>query len=306
MNNHLSGVVVALLTPMQSDHTLDLEAFSRLCRFVVSRGASAVLVAGTTGEGPLLSRDERRQLVRTAVAAVGQEAIVAAHVADVSTAGSVQLARDATDAGAHVLTALSPWFYAQDERSLQAHYAALAEATSLPLYLYNLPARSGSALPASVVAWLRARYPRVAGIKDSGGDLYRFQEYQAAGGEGFISLWGPDGMALGALAHGAAGLVSGNANFVPELIVGLYRAWRDGNFDEARRLQAQVQVIRAALKDGGDLGLFKWATSWRGIPMGDPRPPLQAPTAADVTVAQRALRDLGFRAVSAETVAVSA
>lgn len=290
----LGGVITAVVTPMRDDNSVDLDGFSALCRFVVGHGSSAVLLAGTTGEGPLLSREERKQLVRAAVDAVTARGIVAAHVGDVTTAGAVNLARDAAEAGADVITALAPWFYAQDEASLVAHYASIAEATDLPLYLYNLPARSGSVVPPTAVTRLRERSPRVVGIKDSGGDLYRFQEYMAAGGPDFTCLWGPDGMALGALAHGASGLVSGNANFVPDLIVALYRAFCAGNLDEARRLQADVQRVRAALQDGAHLGLFKWAVSWRGIRCGPPRPPLRAADEAEIAAAERTLRALGF------------
>jgi len=219
---------------------------------------------------------------------------VAAHVGDVSTAGALALARDAVAEGADMLTALSPWFYAHDEASLFACYAALAEATDRPLYLYNLLARSGRVLPPSVVARLRARYPQVVGIKDSGGDLYRFQEYQAAGGPDFTCPWGPDGMGgWRAGAHGAAGLVSGHANFVPEFIVSLYRAMTSGDVGEARRLQSQVHVVRKALKDGARLGLFKWAASWRGLDVGTPRPPLPVAGEKEIVAAERALREIG-------------
>ena len=294
MQKHLAGVVTALVTPMNSDYTLDLDAFARLSSFVVDRGSTAVLVAGTTGEGPLLSREERRRLVAAAVSGVSGRATVAAHVGDITTAGAVQLARDAAEEGAHVLVALSPWYFAHDEESLFAHYAAVIEATDLPFYLYNLPARSGNILPPSLVSRLREQYPQVVGIKDSGGDLYRFQEYMEAGGPDFTCLWGADGLAMGALAHGAAGLVSGNANFVPELIVGLYNAVLANNQAEARRLQAQVQIVRDVLKDGGHLGLFKWAVEWRGIPAGFPRPPLRAPSQVERDAAEKALRGLGF------------
>ncbi|GIW10868.1 MAG: dihydrodipicolinate synthase family protein [Chloroflexi bacterium] len=293
-------MIVALVTPLHPDGTLNLAAFQQLCQFVIASGCQAVLVGGTTGEGPLLSREERTQLVAAAVAAIGSERVVA-HIGDLTTAGAVALAMAAERAGASALTALTPWFYAQDEVSLLTHYTAVAAATSLPLYLYNLPARSGNVLPPGVVSQLRERSARIVGIKDSGGDLLLFQEYLAAGGADFAGLWGPDGLALGALAHGAAGLVSGNANFVPELIVGLYRAFQAGDWVTARQLQAQVQQVRAALRDGAHLGLFKWAVSWRGIPAGAPRPPLRAPSTEEAAQAERTLRLLGFSANSALT-----
>jgi 4-hydroxy-tetrahydrodipicolinate synthase len=247
-------VYAALLTPLSGDGGVDMDALRAHCRSLVAAGVDGVLVAGTTGEGPLLGDDE----VVRAVSAVAGETRVLAHVGRPSTAATVELARRALDAGADEVSVVVPYYYELGDEQVLAHFSAVAEAVS-PVLAYVIPARTVNDVSAELLD--RLADAGVVGVKDSTKSLERHEEYLAVARHrpGFRVYMGSDGLAVDALERGATGLISAVANVRAELVVAL----RDGAYELAEELLA----VRASA--GGLAGLKRLvAERIEGYPVG--------------------------------------
>lgn len=295
---NLSGLVAAMLTPLDPAGGLDTGAIAPYVQWLRERGVDSVFAGGTTGEAPLLTAEERRRLLEAVVAAAQPLGLgVVAHAGDATTAGARALAAHARSAGANAVAAVTPWYFALDEAALVEHFAVVAAAAApLPFLLYNIPGAARNRITPGLIAALAARAPNLAGVKDSAGDLAGMRALAAAGRRacpaGFSVLCGGDAIALGALAAGADGIVSGNASTVPEPFAALLAAFHRGDQGAARAAQDRIDAVRAALADGTDLGLFKATLEARGLRVGAPRPPLPA---RDLEWGFEALRALALR-----------
>jgi dihydrodipicolinate synthase/N-acetylneuraminate lyase len=275
----LAGVVVPLVTPFDDTLAVDHRSLHALCDFLVRGGVHGLYPCGTTGEFPLLSGAERRAVLETVVAATAGRVPVIAHIGAASTWETVELARHAAAAGAAGVGAITPYFFAHDDRALRRHYLTLAEAVApCPVYLYNLPARAGNAITPQLAAELYRRAPNLVGIKDSSGDLAVLRAHREVRlpGRSVVLLSGTDGLNLAALELGCDGMVSGNAGAVPEPFVALYRAWQAADTGAARQAQSRIDAIRRVLANGARLADFKAVLVERGVLRSAAvRPPLE-------------------------------
>lgn len=302
----LSGIVVATITPMTDDgaRLADDERFAAYCRFLLAQGVHGLFVCGTTGEGPLLSVEERQRVAALAVRHAGARVPVVVHAGAATTADSIALARHAASIGAAGIAVVTPWFYPLDPAALFAHFKAVADAVpALPVYLYNIPAFAGNAVTPELVARVRAACPNVVGMKHSDANLVRLQEFQAAGGPEFAVLSGSDAVAAAALALGAAGCVTGNASVLPEVPLALYAAVQRGDLAAARRHQAELHEVRALLGDGLNLAAFKHGLRVRGVPVGGVRAPHRPLTPEEAARVETGLADFGRRGLMGVAVA---
>jgi 4-hydroxy-tetrahydrodipicolinate synthase/2-dehydro-3-deoxy-phosphogluconate/2-dehydro-3-deoxy-6-phosphogalactonate aldolase len=235
-------VHAALLTPLAADGGVDTEALAAHVRWLVSAGIDGVLVAGTTGEGPLLDDDD---VVRAVEAAAGKTRVIA-HVGRPSTTATARLAARTLEAGADEVSAVVPYYYGLDDEQLFAHYAALVEAVApARLLVYVIPARTVNDVSAELLD--RLARVGVAGLKDSTKSLDRHAEYLDVGArhQGFRVYMGSDGLAVDALERGASGLISAVANVWPELVVALRDAVVAGELARAREREGGLLAIRA-------------------------------------------------------------
>ena len=233
-------LLAALLTPLAPDLGVDADALRVHLRWLVAAGLDGVLVAGTTGEGPLLDDDD----VVAAVAAAAAETRVIAHVGRPSTTATARLAARALEAGAEEVSAVVPYYYELDDEQLLAHFASLVRAVApARLLVYVIPARTVNDVSAALLERLAAA--GVAGIKDSTKSLERHEEYLevARAHPGFRVYMGSDALAAASLERGATGLISAVANARPELFVAL----RDAvGTPRAAELQLELLDVRAA------------------------------------------------------------
>ncbi len=296
MNNpKIKGVIVPLLTPFDAQGQVDAPAVKRLVDFLIARGVAGLFPGGTTGEGPLLTAQERRRLAETAVRAADGRAPVIVHTGAITTREAVELTCHARDIGAQAAALIPPYYYRYPDEAIFRHYAQVAEqAPDFPIYLYNNPHVTGAALSMALVAALVERFPNIAGLKDSSDSLDILAASLSWRGGAFNAASGNDGLLLGALAMGVDACVSGNANVVPELVVALYGAAARGDLETARALQAKLNRVRAILRDGADLSLFKGILTQRGLPLGAVRSPLLPASEAEITERWRALTALGL------------
>jgi 4-hydroxy-tetrahydrodipicolinate synthase len=290
-SNPFYGVICPILTPIDPQGSVDLPALRQLVDFLVEKGVDSLLPGGTTGEGMLLTVGERKLLLETVVNQARGRIKVLAHTGSITTAETISLSRHARQVGADGISVITPYFYSLDEQALFDHYNSVASAVpDLPVSLYSFPGNAKQDISAALLTRLCAAAPNIVAIKSSNPDLIRFQEYVQAGPAGFNPLCGVDALALPALAVGAKGQVSGNANVFPEVFRRLYDAYAAGDQETCQRQQVLINRIRAVFKD--NLVCFKAAMRLRGIPVGPPRLPLRELTAAELAEMQAGLADL--------------
>jgi dihydrodipicolinate synthase/N-acetylneuraminate lyase len=267
----IQGVVAPPPTPLDRDGIeLDVGAIGRVVDYLVAGGIHGIFVNGTTGEGSLLTVDERERAAEAFAAAAKGRVAVIVHVGDVSTSTAVRLARHAASVGADGVAVVAPFYFEHDQDALEGHVRAVAEATSVPTYLYDIPARTTNSYGLELT---RRLYQEgvVEGSKDSSGNLPRMLDMLDL--VGFRLLSGADHLALTTLQAGAAGLVTGPGCVFPEPYVRLWDSHGAGDLAEAARWQRAVLLTTRALGFGGDLPLLKAALGLVLGGIGGPRLP---------------------------------
>jgi dihydrodipicolinate synthase/N-acetylneuraminate lyase len=245
----LRGVLAAAITPLRDGgEALDEDAFGPYVSFLIAGGLDGILALGTTGEGILLSVEERRRVARLFVEAACARLQVAVHCGAQTTADTVALAADAAEQGAAAVAVIGPPYYQLDEEALVRHFAAAADACApLPFYLYEFRARAGYSIPLSAIERLRELAPNLAGLKVSNAPFDAVEPFLIEGLDVFV---GAESLVLAGLERGAKGAVSGLAAAFPELVVALVRE-RGGDVGETRAtldrfpFQAALKVVLA-------------------------------------------------------------
>jgi 4-hydroxy-tetrahydrodipicolinate synthase len=250
-------VHVALLTPADGEGLLDERALAAHVDWLAGRGADGVLVAGTTGEGPLLDDADVIRAVAVAAEAGAGRMQVVAHVGRPSTRATIRLAREAAAAGATSVAAIVPYFFPLGEDQLLGHFAALAESVALPAFAYTIPAHTHHEVSGALLE--RMLDSGLAGIKDSTKSEERHAEYLdvARRHEGARVYMGSDGLALLALRSGATGLMSAVANAVPDRVIALRDAVAAEDWAAAERLQDEMLAFRTKIKQGPAFAALK-------------------------------------------------
>ena len=242
----LAGYAPALPTPFDNEGCIDRAAFARLCELQIAHGATALVVCGTTGEAPTLLPQEHVELVRIAAAlSRGQIPVIAGAGANATT-HAIDLARDAEAAGADAILSVVPYYNKPMQEGLYCHFRAIAEATGLPVILYDVPSRTACGLADETIARL-AELSGVIGLKDAAGDLARPMRLRSLLGADFRLLCGDDALALAYMAHGGDGCISVTSNVAPGLCRNMFLAWRQGQWARAQRLARAAAPVTAAL-----------------------------------------------------------
>ncbi|WP_226007156.1 dihydrodipicolinate synthase family protein [Natrinema salinisoli] len=270
----LYGVVPPTVTAYHEDESVDYETTAAHARFVVDRGAHGAFPLGTNGEFPLLSGEERDRVVEAVVDEVGDEVPVIAGVGAPSTYRTVAHAEHAESVGADSIVVVTPYYYPLDHRGALEHYRRVAEAVSLPVYIYHIPSKTGNELSLETLADLAA-IDAVAGVKDSSKDVpWLAQAIDAHPDLTFLA--GSDSLVFTGLEVGCSGAVSAVANAFPELVVDCYAAYDAGEEDRARELQSDIFRVRNAFKTGGAyMSGVKTALRMREFDAGPLRSPLR-------------------------------
>ncbi|NLU81457.1 4-hydroxy-tetrahydrodipicolinate synthase [Rhodococcus sp. HNM0569] len=268
-------VSTAMVTPFTSEGKLDVDAGVRLAAHLVDNGCDALVLAGTTGESPTTTEHEKLELLRAVIAAVGDRAKIIAGAGSNDTAHSVELARDAARAGAHGLLVVTPYYSRPPQAGLYAHFTAVADATDLPVMLYDIPPRSVVPIETETIRRL-AEHPRIMAVKDAKGDLNAGAELIGTTELQYLS--GDDPLNLPWLAVGAVGFVSVIGHLVPGRLRELHSAFAAGDLVRARAINLSlVPVIRSVARLGG-VSASKAGLRLVGLDVGEPRLPQVAPT----------------------------
>jgi N-acetylneuraminate lyase len=281
----LAGVYSALVTPFHDDGRLDLDALQALAEFQLAQGLHGFYVGGSTGECFLQSPDERAQVLRAFTAAVRGRARTIAHVGAIGTHEAVALARVAADAGCDAISAIPPFYYDFSAAEVLAHYRALADATPLPLVVYNFPAKSARPLStADLLALLQ--HPRIVGVKHTSQNLYQLERLRAAA-PGAVLYNGFDEMFVGGLAMGADGGIGTTYNVMGGLFVQMMDALRRGDLARAQGLQKRANEVIDVLIEVGVFPGTKAMLKLLGVDCGACRPPFSPLSAAQQEAVER-------------------
>ena len=237
----------ALVTPFTEDGALDEQAFASLGEWQIAEGSHGLVPVGTTGETPTLTHDEHKRVVGLCIEVANKRVPVVAGAGSNNTAEAVDLARSAEKQGADGVLIVTPYYNKPNQRGLYAHYAAIAQATSLPIVMYNIPGRSIIDMVPQTMADLFRDFSNIVGVKDATGKIERISEQRLAAGKDFVQLSGEDATALAVMAHGGHGCISVTANVAPGLCAQMQHACLSGDFATALDLQDRLMPLHKAL-----------------------------------------------------------
>lgn len=239
-------VLTAVLTPFDDEGSVDYGVFWKLIRHLADNGSDGVVVTGTTGESPTLSKPEKIALYKAAVEAAGDKMKVIAGTGTYNTAESVALTEQAASVGVHAVMAVTPYYSKPPQAGLAKHFTAIAEASDLPLMLYNIPGRTARLIEVETLVQL-AHHDKIVAVKDAVGDLDYTRRAIAELPDGFAVYSGDDGRTRDIVAANGVGVVSVAAHFVGKQIQQLIAAVLDDKQDEADRIQEKLTPIFEAL-----------------------------------------------------------
>jgi 4-hydroxy-tetrahydrodipicolinate synthase len=283
-------VLTAMVTPFDADGRLDLARAEQLADHLVRLGNDGLVVNGTTGEGPTTTDEEKAELVRAVVGAVGDRATVVAGAGTYDTAHSVAMAQEAAKAGAHGLLVVTPYYSRPAQAGLLLHFGAVADATDLPVMLYDIPPRS--VIPIEIDTLRRlAEHPRILGVKDARADLVLGAEIIADTSLAYYC--GDDPVNLPWLSVGAVGFVSVIGHVVADRLRAMLDAYESGDVAAARDLHVSTLPLSHAIGAMGGVLFSKAALRLRGIDAGGTRLPLAPLTAEHIDLAASALAAAG-------------
>ncbi len=253
------GSIPALVTPF-SNGRVAKDTFAELVEWQIAVGSNALVPCGTTGEVATLSHEEHREVVATAVQVAKGRVPIIAGCGSYSTAVAIELVRAAADVGADAALVVVPYYNKPSQTGLAEHFTAIAEASPLPIVIYNVPSRTVADISVETLAEV-AKHERIVGVKDATGNLGRVSAQRLACGEDFCQLSGNDDMALGFNAMGGVGCISVTANVAPSLCAQFQAAAREGRWDEALKLQDRLYPLHTALFTDASPGPAKYALS---------------------------------------------
>lgn len=279
-----------MVTPFSADGKLDVDAGVALAARLVDRGVDLLAISGTTGESPTTTESEKADLLRAVVDAVGTRATVIAGAGTYDTAHSIELARNAQRAGAHGLLVVTPYYSRPSQEGLVAHFTAVADATDLPVTLYDIPGRSVVPIASDTIRKL-AEHPRIVAVKDAKGDLNMGADLIASTGLTFYS--GDDALNLPWLSVGAAGFISVIGHLAPERLRALLEAYTAGEVVRAREINVTLLPLHAAMARLGGVAMSKGGLRLLGVEVGEPRLPQLMPTGDQLEALAADLRAVG-------------
>ena len=287
------GSIPALVTPF-SGKCVDEDSLREFVDWQISEGSNALVPCGTTGESATLSREEHRKVVAATVEVAKGRVPVIAGCGSYSTAAAVELVQTAADVGADAALVVVPYYNKPSQAGLAAHFLAIAEASPLPIVVYNVPSRTVADISVETLADV-AKHPKIVAVKDATGNLARVTAQRLSCGQDFCQLSGNDDMALGFNAVGGVGCISVSANVAPKLCSEFQKATRDGEWDAALKLQDRLYPLHAALFSDASPGPTKYALSRvrPGFPT-DLRLPLVEASDASKRAVDRALEHAGL------------
>lgn len=273
------GIVPALVTPFTPDHRVDEPALAALIENLISAGVHGLFVLGTNGEFFALSEHEKLRIAELTVKAAAGRVPVVAGTGAFGTAEVIEMNKKMADLGVDALSVITPYFNAVSQAELIKHYEAIGDASSLPIMMYNIPAKTGMSISVGAVAAL-SKHPMIKGIKDSAGNFDNLVQMINYRSDDFAVFAGTDSLIYWNLLAGGDGAVAATANAVPHLVMSIWNSFQAGNHDAARQAQEALRPLRDAFALGTMPVVLKKAADLLNVPVGPCRAPVQPLDAA--------------------------
>ncbi|MDH2069535.1 dihydrodipicolinate synthase family protein [Pantoea sp. GD03673] len=272
MNKKINGVLTAIVTTFDREGAFDPVRQRKQVRRQISAG-NGIFCGGTNGEFFVLNEQEKIAVTATCVDEVSGQAPVVAHIGEISTRETIRLGKQIGRLGVDAVSAITPWFVPLKQQELIDHYQRVADALTVPLFLYNIPARTGNTLQPETVRTLAA-HPNIIGIKDSAGSYESLRGFLQATAdcEHFAVLNGPDSLIHQGFVDGCSASISGLANVAPEAINAIWARFSTGDIAGSHQAQENVTGLRTALYSiGFSPAAVKKAVSLQGFDVGESR-----------------------------------
>lgn len=280
-----NGVFPALFTPFSADDHVDVPALEKLIKYVLDGGINGLYITGSTGEGFSMTEEERRLVAEVVVKTVAHQVPVIVQVGAIATNLCQRLAAHAEKIGADAVSSVPPFYYPVGPRGVEDHYRLIAQATRLPLYIYNIPGTTGVSIGADMVRRL-VEDGVVQGLKFTDTNQLLFREIIDSC-KGKLNIFsGPDEMLLSFLTMGGHGGIGSTYNAMPRLYASLWKNWQAGNLKRAQELQYAIDRYVIVLMRYGVMAATKATMTFLGVPVGEARRPY-VPLTAEQKVALR-------------------
>jgi 4-hydroxy-tetrahydrodipicolinate synthase len=292
----LRGCYTALITPFTAQDTLDIAAYEAFISWQIEQGVHGIVPCGTTGESPTLSHEEHKQLIDVAVKITAGRVGVMAGTGSNCTSTAVEFARHAEKAGASSMLVVAPYYNKPTQEGIFQHYKKIAEASSLPLIVYNIPGRSGVNIADTTLARLADACPTIAGVKDATGDLARVASLKHLLGERLVQFSGEDITAVGFNAMGGQGVISVTSNIAPHAVAEVQNLTLAGKYSEATTLQQTLVPWHQNLFAESNPTPVKYVASLMGKCRADVRLPLVKPSDATQQLLQSLMHETKLKA----------
>jgi 4-hydroxy-tetrahydrodipicolinate synthase len=294
MAGRFGSLITAMVTPFREEgHALDVDGAQRLASHLLDTGSDAIVVAGSTGESPTLSYKEKAELFRAVGEVTKGRGKLICGTGTYSTAETLELTQAAEDAGADGLLVVTPYYNKPPQRGLIAHFERVADATELPIIVYNIPGRTATRIEHETLLELAER-PNIVAVKDSTGDFQGVSRLMAEAPPDFEVYSGDDWATFGYVCLGAVGLVSVASHLVGPQIRQMIELIQTGDVPAARKIHEDLSPLFNALFITSNPIPLKAALEMIGLPAGVPRLPLVPATSEERTRVRKALEDAGL------------
>lgn len=284
-------ILTAMVTPFTGNGEVAYKQAAKLANFLIETGSDGVVVAGTTGESPVVTRDEKAQLFAVVKEAVGGKGTVIAGTGSNSTAGSIELTKVAEEVGVDGVMLVTPYYNKPSQEGLYQHFKAVAEKTSLPVILYNVPGRTSVNLLPATVARL-AEIDNIIAVKEASGNLDQVTEIKRTTPRDFLVYSGDDSLTLPMLAVGGYGVISVASHISGTLIKEMIDSYVTGKIEEAKEFHLKLYPLFKVLFITTNPVPVKTAVNLLGIDVGPPRLPLVKATFQEVEAIRKVMEEL--------------
>lgn len=292
--NNFGNLITAMVTPFKADLSVDYEMAAKLANYLADNGSEAVVVHGTTGESPTLTHEEEYELYRVVKKAVGNRIKIIAGTGSNSTATTIKSSQEAEKIGVDGLLVVVPYYNKPSQEGMYQHFKAVAQATKLPVIVYNIPGRCVVNMLPETVARLARDFSNIVGLKDSAASAPQTKKTAELVPPGFTIWSGDDSLALPMMKVGAVGVISVASHIAGKEIAAMIAAFHAGDIKKAEAIHNRLMPLFNVLFITANPTPVKAALAMIGLPAGIPRLPLIEATDGEKAQVRQVLKDLGL------------